>query len=143
MGFGIGGSRQSQLSQANNPPMSTHYPGTNVQTDTNGAVVQLERPVRVAGTNSAPAYPVIGETWLYQLPVPVFNTPYGVTFTAIFGLTDISYGTYLAVPISEIGLFLSDANPLVHTNQLVAYDTFETISKTQLFNLEVNWTVSF
>src|SRR5580693_641378 len=34
MGFGIGGTQQLALSTANSAPLSTGYPGTNLQTDT-------------------------------------------------------------------------------------------------------------
>jgi hypothetical protein len=44
MGLGIGGTRQNAPSVANNPPLSTSYPGTNLQTDTDPTIQGMERP---------------------------------------------------------------------------------------------------
>jgi hypothetical protein len=55
----------------------------------------------------------------------------------------VSYTPFLTVPLSEIGLFTNAANPNIYNNGPVAYDTFDTISKTSAFNLEVDWTVRF
>lgn len=132
MGFGIGGYLQTQPSIANNPPMSTDYPGMNTQVDYDLAVSAIERSVRVSTG-----------VYLYELPPPTFPTPYQAQFTATFGLTDISYGSYLIVPLSEVGLFASGSVVSSSANQLLAYDAFETVPKTQGITLEVNWTVSF
>lgn len=150
MGLGIGGTRQLQLTIANNPPFSTHYPGTNNQTDTNPAVTTLERPVRLSSPIPAnPALPPYdaGDVWLGQVQAPaVHNTPTSVTFDRIFSESEISYGPFLSVPLSEIGLFLHSTNPAyinVFNNTVIAYDTFDTISKTTAFSLEVQWTIRF
>ena len=40
-------------------------------------------------------------------------------------------------------MFLDDADPNFKTNNIVAYDTFDTLSKTTAFELEVSWTLRF
>ncbi len=143
MGVGIGGNRQLQLSTANSAPLVTPYPGTNAQTDTNPGVTRLERPVRISG--SADAYPGQGsDVWLGQVQAPaVHPTPKQTTFSRVFTEAEVSYGGFLSVPLSEIMLFTGGSNPNVYNNTGVAYDTFDTLSKTGAFGLEVNWTIRF
>jgi hypothetical protein len=140
MGLGIGGTRQLALAVANAAPM-TDYPGTNLQTDTDPTITKLERPVRVTGGSGAP---VGTDVWLGTIQTPpVYPTATSVTYTRLFALADISYGTYLTVPLSEILLCTDAADPNVYNNTGVAYDTFDTFSKTGAFELEVAWTVRF
>jgi len=150
MGFGIGGSRQLQLSVANNPPLSTHYPGTNVQVDTDATVQVLERPVRISSpVPSSPTLPpyAAGDVWLGQVQAPAIHvTATSVTFKRIVSESEISYGPFLSVPVSEIGLFLHSTNPNyinIYNNTLIAYDTFDSIPKTTAFSFEVAWTIRF
>ena len=131
MGFGIGGLRQGSV-LAGLPPMSTDYPGVNTQLDIDPSVERLERPVRVTGG-----------VFLAQVSPPVFDVPSSARFTVVLDKTDVSYGSYLAVPLSEIGLFLEGSDIASGTNTLVAYDTFPDIQKTAQFTLEVSWVVSF
>lgn len=148
MGLGIGGTRQLALAVANSPPMFTHYPGTNAQTDTDPLVTQLERPVRISSVG-APIVPPYAATdvWLGQVQAPpVKPIPTSVTFTRIFTELEISYGPFLTVPLSEIGLFLhSSAATYINQpfNTAIAYDTFDTLSKTNAFSLEIAWTLRF
>lgn len=143
MGLGVGGNRQLQLGAANSAPIGTAYPGTNAQTDSDPAVLILERPVRVSGGETA--YPGVGtDVWLGQIAAPVEHPiPTQTKFVRIFGTSDVSYGSFLSVPISEVGLFVGAADPTVYNNTMVAYDTFDTISKTSAFELEINWTIRF
>jgi len=143
MGVGIGGTQQIALSVANSPPLSTAYPGSNAQTDTDPTVTALERPVRVSGGSTA--YPGSGgDIWLGQIQAPaVHNVATSVTFSRLFSETDVSYSPFLIVPLSEIMLFTYAASPTVYNNTGVAYDTFPTISKTNAFSLEIDWTVLF
>lgn len=148
MGVGIGGTSQLALSTANSPPLSTAYPGTNAQTDQDPTVTGLERPVRISGSSTA--YPGSGgDVWLGQVEAPATHiTATEVTFNHLFNTTDISYSPFLTVPLSEIMLFTAAADPSVAPlplsgNNGVAYDTFDTISKTNAFDLEVAWTVRF
>jgi len=143
MGFGIGGNRQLQLGAANSPPISPPYVGTNAQTDTDATVTTIERPVRVSG--SATAYPgVAGDMWLGIIgSADPLSSPTQVTFRRFFTQVEVSYGSFISVPLSEVGLFTSAADPNNHQNTMVAYDTFDTISKTSAFELEVIWTIRF
>jgi hypothetical protein len=143
MGVGIGGNQQSALSVANSPPLSTAYPGTNAQTDTDPTVTALERPVRISG-GSLPYPGAFSDLWLGQVQAPAVHvTATQTTFSHLFAETDVSYNPFLVVPLSEIMLFTFAANPNIYNNTGVAYDTFPTISKTNAFSLEVDWTVLF
>jgi hypothetical protein len=147
-GLGIGGNRQLNLTIANTAPMSTHYPGTNNQTDTDPTVTALERPVRLSsvGAPLTPPYSA-SDVWLGQVVAPaVHNTATSVTFTRLFTQSEISYGPFLSVPLSEIGLFLHNSSSTyinLPNNTFVAYDTFDTLLKTNAFSLEVDWTLRF
>jgi len=133
MGFGIGGTRQLAPATANSPPISPPYTGSNLQTDIDPTVVRLERPVRISAA-----------AWIGQVQFPpdhdsVFHT----TFHRLFTQSEVSYGSFLTVPLSEVGLFTADADPGVGDNTLIAYDTFDTISKTTSVEIEVVWTIRF
>ena len=143
MGLGIGGSRQLALGIANAAPHSVSHPGTNAQTDTDPTVTQLERPVRISGSETA--YPGLAtDVWLGQVQAPVIHpTPTQSQFVRLFTQTEISFGSFLTTPLSEIALFTDAADPLVFNNTAVAYDTFDTISKTGAIELEVRWTIRF
>jgi hypothetical protein len=152
MGLGIGGNRQLALTTANASPLGASppspngaYPGTNAQTDTDPTVTTLERPVRVSGGVTVyPYYP--SDVWLSQVEAPAWSVddvPYDSTFSVLFEQTDISYAPYLTVPLSEVALFTSAANVNIYNNTAVAYDTFDTISKTNAFDLEIQWVIRF
>ena len=130
MGFGVGGFRQGNAA-AHVPPMSVDYPGTNVQTDMDPLITNLERPVRV-----------IAGQYLRELAAPTFPLPNIARFAASFASADFSYGAYTAVPLSEIGLFLAGSNTALTTNSPVAYDTFDTCLKVPGLTLDVVWLVS-
>jgi hypothetical protein len=146
MGFGIGGTRQVAPGVANVAPMSVAYPGTNLQTDTDPSVTTLERPVRVSGSTTGPTDPYNpADVWLGTIQAPpIHNTATQVTFRRLFTQTEVSYSSFTTVPLSEVMLFTSAANPIGQPfNTGVAYDTFDTISKTGALELEVEWTVRF
>jgi hypothetical protein len=134
MGFGIGGVRQIAPDFADTPPLTDYGPvGAFTQTDTDPSVLALERPVRLANN-----------VWLGQVQAPAtHSTPTSVTFRRLFTSDEISYAPYTSVPLSEVGLFLDEANPAFFGNNCVAYDTFDTLSKTTSFELEVSWTLRF
>lgn len=153
MGFGIGGTRQLQLPTANSAPIGgpgqpyaaggASGVGANSQTDLDRSVSTLERPVRVSGGSSA--YPGSGgDFWLGQIQAPAEH-PSGtsVLFRRMFLQTEVSYAPFFSVPISEIGLFTSAADPGFYLNTLIAYDTFDTLSKTSAISIEVEWKFSF
>jgi hypothetical protein len=143
MGLGIGGTRQLALTAANSAPISPPYSGTNAQDDATAAVTTLERPVRVSGSSTN--YPGIsGDAWIGQVGAPPDLTGgTEVVFSRIFTGNEISYGPFLSVPLSEVMLFTSAADPENYQNTGVAYDTFDTISKTSAVNLEFRWTIRF
>lgn len=141
MGFGIGGTRQQVTPVP--APVGTAYPGTNNQTDTDETITVLERPVRISGSDAVTPG-LAGDQWLGTIQAPPTHPiPSQTTFTRLFGQLEISYAPYLSVPLSEIGLFLASSDPENYANTMVAYDTFDTISKTSAFELEVQWTIRF
>jgi hypothetical protein len=142
IGFGIGGNRQNS-SIANSAPFSVDYPGSNTQTDTDLTVTGLQRPVQVAAG-----------LWVREIAAPAtFPTATSVRFTAVFSETDINFGSYASVPLSEIGLFTSAADPSLPNGAagaypgagglMTAYDTFNTIHKSGVFSIEVRWEYRF
>ena len=143
MGVGIGGTRQLALATANSAPISPPYVGANTQTDADPTVTTLERPVRVSG--SATAYPgIAGDAWIGQVQVPPDLTiSTQVTFRRVFSGTEVSYGPFLSVPLSEVALFTNAAAPVNYLNTAVAYDTFDTLSKTAAIDIEAVWTIRF
>lgn len=143
VGVGIGGTRQLALTTANSVPISPPYIGSNLQTDEDPTVTVLERPVRISGSSTA--YPgLAGDQWVGLVAAPAdLSIPTEVTFSRIFTEGEVSYGPFLSVPLSEIGLLTSAADPENYQNTLVAYDTFDTLSKTAAVALEVVWTIRF
>lgn len=149
IGLGIGGSKQSSAA-AGIAPLSTHYPGTNVQTDDDAGVERLERPVRLTANNpaspTAPPYHA-NDVWLGQVQAPAVKpTPTSVRFTRVFSTTEITFGPYTVVPLSEILLVLhSPSASFVHTynNTGIAYDTFEVFNKTQNLAFQMDWDLRF
>lgn len=143
MGLGIGGNRQLALSTANSSPISPPYVGSNAQTDSDADVTVLERPVRVSGSSAS--YPgLAGDAWIGTIQAPAdFSIPREVTYRRVFTPLEVSYGDFLSVPVSEIGLFTSAADPENYQNTMVAYDTFDTLSKTSATSIQVVWTIRF
>lgn len=146
IGFGIGGARQTGPNASLSPysdAYSTGYGGTNTQTDNDVTVSRLERPVRVT---SAPLF-------MREIATPGtfdYSSSRRSTFIAVFSRTDINYGGFLSMPLSEIGLYGSSADPALPnggagaypggTGHLIAYDTFDTVHKTGSAALTVRWT---
>jgi hypothetical protein len=64
-------------------------------------------------------------------------------YRRLFLSYELNYNPYTVAPVSEVGLFTNAANPLLPHNVMLAYDTFETIAKTDAVELEVAWTISF
>lgn len=141
MGFGIGGTRQ--LVTPVTAPVGTAYPGTNTQTDTDPTLTTIERPVRVSGSDAVTPG-LAGDVWIGQIQAPPLHPlPTQTTFVRLFTQLEISYLPFLSVPLSEVGLFIASSDPGNFANPMVAYDTFDTISKTSAFELEVQWTIRF
>lgn len=145
VGFGIGGDRQI-ASTAGTSPMSDTYPagygGDNTQPDDDTTVARLERPVLVTASP---------DVWMKEIVAPgTFPTFRETTFIAVFDRTDINIGSFTSVPLSEIALYKSTANPALPnggagtypggTGHMVAYDTFDSFSKIGTFQISVMWT---
>lgn len=141
MGVGIGGTAQLALPTANSTPISPPYTGTNLQDDVTPIVTTIERPVRISGSTSA--YPgLAGDQWVGQIQAPPDLSVGGdVTFRRVFTETEVSYGPFLIVPISEVMLFTSAADPENYQNTGVAYDTIATLAKTSATAIEFEWTI--
>jgi hypothetical protein len=168
MCFGIGGTAQrigSDLIRGTIPgPYS--YPGfpddwvggtgagDPAQTDTDPTITALEWPVEVTNAGTADYYDEIFQPATFPGTVGI------VRFTAVLGLTQVSFGAHPSVPLSEIGLITEKiddvvlfplghatppvvAGPLPVEKCMVAYNTFDTISKTTDFVLQVDWELRF
>lgn len=153
MGFGIGGTRQVATVLADASPIggpgdpyeagSAVGIGGNAQTDTDRTVTHLERPVRISGGSTN--YPGSStDIWVGQIQAPVAHlSGTSATFRRVFTQSEISYGPFVSVPLSEAMLFTSAASPGFYLNTGVAYDTFDTLSKTTAISVEVEWTFNF
>lgn len=141
MGVGIGGTRQTNP-MVDVPPFDV-YPtvGARSQTDTDMNVTAIERPVCItsAGVPITPG----SDVWLKAVAPPSHPASNRTMLTCVFAESEISFGAFSAVPISELGLFTSEKDPLIRTNQLSAYDTLLPITKTTALELEVRWTIAF
>lgn len=158
MGFGIGSNRQS-LPTVGAPPLSVSYPPGFDPHATTGdqykrefpldpLISSLERPVRVSGGSLVyPGDPA--DVWLVQdpdfisyVPMPGVMSYHGVVDAAA---GDMLYGPFTEMPLSEVGLFLSDSNvnDAFNVGKLVAYYSFDTILLTPNTKMELVWTVSF
>jgi hypothetical protein len=142
MAVGIGGTGQKQLAQANVAPLSPPYVGTNVQDDETPTVTTLERPVRISGSSSN--YPgLAGDIWAGTIQAPPdLSVGTRAVYRRVFTGLEVSYGPFVSVPISEIALMTSLADPGNYLNQAVAYDTFDTVSKTGAASIEAVWTLN-
>jgi len=150
--FGIGGTAQLMPSA----DIRLQYPGfpndwaggvgsgNPSQTQVNPDVTALEWPVEVVVTDY---YDLISQPNTFPGSTGV------IRFTSVLGLTEISFGAHPSVPISEIGLFTEGVvdesiPPVVSAGlpaekYMVAYHTFDTLSKTTAFVLEVDWEIRF
>lgn len=158
MGFGIGGNRQT-IPSAVAPPLSVSYPSGSDPNATTGdeykrefpsdpLITSLERPVRISGGSLAyPGDPA--DVWLVQdpnfvsyVPMPGVMSFHGVVNAAA---GDMLYGPFTEMPLSEVGLFLSDSNVnnAFNAGKLVAYYSFDTILLNPNTKMELVWTVSF
>lgn len=159
MAFGIGGTAQqidSDTIRGITPGSPYAYPGfpddwaggagsgDPVQTDTDPAITALEWPVEVT----------VGDYYdLISQPHTFPGTPGVIRFTSVLGLLEVSFGAHPSVPLSEIGLFTESVTdetipPVVSGGLpaekfMIAYNTFDTLSKTTAFILEVDWELRF
>jgi len=156
MCFGIGGNKQIYPKAAfTAPPLNLYAGGGGVwpppfsQTDTDPAVFALEAPV-ITSMNGK-LTPQNGCKWLGQIAKPTFSggSPGEVKFTRVFVKEELSDPPFDLVPISEIGLFVDDPNPSFPLTKptapgsMIAYNTFNTIPKTNAIAIMVDWTFRF
>ncbi len=134
IGLGVGGVLQSITP-----------PGKGAQIE-EGPIVTLESPVLV-----------YDDVWLQQvLPQDdisdeeIYPTDYSIRFRAVYDLTEVSFANQVMdlgtdVPISEIGLFTSEADRGIPPDGdgLIAYNIFKPISKSPNFVLEIAWELRF
>jgi hypothetical protein len=147
MGFGIGGSRQTAPSALFTASPFDAYPWndhTFVQGDDDPTVYALESPVPVLATGGA--YPNDYQ-WFGQVGAPPELPSTGqVKYSRIFTETDLTFGLASLIPLSEIGLFTNaavyNAKPEA-SGAMVAYDTFNTLNKTNAIAIEIEWTLKF
>lgn len=162
IGLGIGGDAQTLDIAGTFPTLDTHYPGQNIFDDTVISTATLERPVKVTGTAGVGASAGV---WMSSVTAPPTfgGTPISkVEFDTLFTNSDINLGgSYPSVPLSEVGLFLSSevasrtseevydyGTPPAYINsstrqKLLAYNTFDPISKTVSVSLEIHWEIQF
>lgn len=161
MAYGIGGTSQSvptatinTMQPGAHPAWGTAFAGAGVnptQTDTNPTVTGLEWPVVIRE-------PTPGVADYYDdISAPATFSGTGIVrFTSVLGYDEVSYsgtlGTFTSVPLSEVGLFTESvsAQTAVPWNAtvapagerfMVAYHTFDTLSKTSSFVLQTDWEI--
>jgi hypothetical protein len=144
IGFGIGGNRQiAPASLFTNPPLDA-FSATFTQGDDDLTVYRLETPVPITTTVGAPPY---DQQWLGQVVAPPTYPNVGhVRYSRLFTELELTFGSYALMPLSEIGLFTNahryDEEPTT-SGSMVAYDTFNTLSKTNAIAIEIEWTLRF
>lgn len=142
MALGIGGTSQLlsvATIQALYSGWSTYT--TPVQTDIDPTVTGLEYPVEI-----------LSGDYYDDVSQPATFPQAGIArYTVIAGYNEISYpGGPPSVPLSEIGLF-TEAVPNQATapvaappeRYMVAYNTFDTLSKTPSFVLQIDWELRY
>ena len=142
MAFGIGGTSQL-LSVATIQALYAGWSGytTPAQTDIDPTVTGLEYPVEITASD-----------YYDDISQPATFPEAGVVrYTAIAGYNEISYpGGPTSVPLSEVGLFtelVTDQSvapsPAPPERYMVAYNTFDTLSKTSAYVLQVDWELRY
>ena len=161
IGLGIGGDSQLIDIASTYPTLESHYPGGNVYDDTVLTTNWMERPVKVSGTAGGFGTAGVWGSSVTAPPTFLGSPVTRVEFDTLFDYTDIQLtGAYPSVPLSEVGLYLSNENmavnsedvydyvtpPNINTSsrqKLIAYNTFDTLSKTVSIALEVHWEIQF
>lgn len=130
------------------------------QTDQDPTVTGLEYPVQITDQN-----------YYDEVKLPSSFPEAGVArFTVVLGYSDVSFSSFTSVPISEVGLFVGSVTegvqnvdyppldatesrdptgagppyyPPVGTRFMIAYNTFDTLTKTNAFVLQIDWELRF
>jgi hypothetical protein len=161
MAVGIGGTSQL-LSPTVIEPTHTEWDGyaqdwnggaatAPLQVDTDPTVNALEWPVAITD----PGTPIYYD----DVSAPVTFPSTGVArFTTVLGINEVSFGAFTSVPLSEVGLFTQriatqtgglNTPPVNYVGEvttdkaMVAYNTFDTLSKTSAFVLQFDWEIRF
>jgi len=158
MALGIGGTGQRVSSDqirggAGSPYLYPDFPdawgggggaGDPVQTQVDPTVTALEWPVLV---NATDYYDDVNQPATFPSATGI------VRFTTVLDYSDLSFGAFTLVPISEIGLFTESipalttppviAGGLPAEKFMVAYHTFGTIDKSPDFVFQVSWELRF
>jgi hypothetical protein len=165
--FGIGGNKQTLNIPSFYPALELAYPGGNTYDKDTHETLYLERPVMVTGTvDNPPDHTSVG-MWGKQLDLipPIFPTQLNgissvVEFQVTLSQTDLHLsGAYPAIPLSEVGMVLSNqimskttgevydygTSPYtkVTRQRIVAYNNFAPITKTSTISLEIHWQLQF
>jgi hypothetical protein len=142
MAYGIGGTSQL-LSATTIQSLYAGWSGytTPAQSDVDPTVTGLEYPVEVSSSD-----------YYDDVKQPATFPQAGIVrFTAIAGYNEISYsGGPTSVPLSEIGLFTEGVTDQTVAPEaapperyMVAYNTFDTLSKTASYVLQADWELRF
>jgi hypothetical protein len=150
--FGIGGTsqlipsddiRETYAGYPDKWNEGTGGSGDPSQVDTDPTVIALEWPVEITSG-----------VYYDNIVAPVTFPETGIVrFTNILGINEISFGSYTSVPLSEMALVVNNLTdltdpPVVATGlpiekYVVAYNTFDTLSKTNSYVLQVDWEIRF
>ena len=160
--LGIGGADQTINVDGTYPTLGTHYPGQNTYLDNDISINYLERPIKSSGTAGVGSSPGVWMNSVTQ-PPPFSGSPTTiVSFDALFANADCHLaGAYPAMPLSEVALLLNTELASLNSDQvydftsgpayinaasrqkILAYNTFETITKTVTVALEIHWEIQF
>lgn len=153
-GLGIGGITYSN--SAYGPLFLAAYPpgfdphgsnGHSYRSDdpTSPVVSTLERPVRRSGTANPYASAPGTDTWLFDNAETYYRDINSVTYKFVVDCTasDVVYGSFPYMPISEAGLFHSGASMHTPFSSLVAYVNFATVFLQPDSVVTFSWTVRF
>jgi hypothetical protein len=158
MAVGIGGT--SQLVD-HTTIEGTHSEWDGYAQDWNGGAATAPTHADTDPTVDALEWPVQVTSGIYydDISAPATFPSTGVVrFTTVLGVNEVSFGAFASVPLSEVGLFTQRittqtgalATPPVNyvgevttDKAMVAYNTFDTLSKTPSFVLQFDWELRF
>lgn len=156
LGFGIGGNKQfypkaafSQVPLVGYANANPAWPPQFTQTDTDPGVFAMEAPCVMEMNGHLVLED--GCKWLTQIDTPTFpgGSPGEIRFSRIVMQNEISVAPFDLVPISEVMLFVDDPDPNfpykvpLNPGSGIAYDTLNTISKSNATALQLDWTFRF
>lgn len=143
-GFGIGSTAQVYPAATFTTPPLDVWGATFTQTNIDPEVYKLETPVPISATVDPFPNDYI---WMAQVVAPPDRPTTGaVRFSRILTQTEISFGSFALVPLSEIGLFTEAASyntKPTGSGPMVAYETFSSIPKSPAVEIEIQWMFRF